>query len=71
MADIQGFDERMQDGHFEAKWTGRPRVLVNPLPPAPEPEPDPDPDPEPDLDTFITEGGSILIDEMGNELVPE
>lgn len=73
MADVSDFDERMSDGHFEAKWTGRPKVLrPEPIvPPAPDPEVPVEPAPDPELDTFITEGGSISINEMGDDLIPE
>ena len=37
MADVSDFDERMRDGHFEAKWSGRPKVVI--APPAPPPAP--------------------------------
>ena len=45
MPDIQDFDERMRrDGHFEAKWTGRPEVVYPEKKPAPPPPPPPAPE---------------------------
>jgi hypothetical protein len=38
MADVSDFDERMRDGHFEAKWSGRPKVVIAPPAPPPPPE---------------------------------
>jgi hypothetical protein len=52
MPDISDFDERMRDGHFEAKWTGRPQVIY------PEAEAPPPPPPPPDPDTTI---GTVTI----------
>ena len=52
MPDIQDFDERMRDGHFEAKWTGRPVVVY------PEKKPEPPPPPPPAPETTI---GTVTI----------
>ena len=56
MPDIQDFDERMRDGHFEAKWTGRPTVVYPEKEPAPPPPPPPPPAPEITIGTVTITG---------------